>query len=178
VDDEYDSELAIREIASNLTCGGQIIICSNPGVIFQFIQSQISIHEAARAWCMFPSAASLVRQIQQLRDKADARLPDFPSARRSRQRSHPWTAAGKLRLLVAVALSPNFEPMKPTAVPRFGPGDLTQFADCEEARQLRGAVERLGTANWSQVAKSVTGGTDLQCGYRYLHFSKQESSMR
>jgi hypothetical protein len=43
----------------------------------------------------------------------------------------------------------------------------------EEDQKLLRAVEVLGTTSWCQIAKIVSGRTDLQCRYRYLQLVKR-----
>jgi hypothetical protein len=111
-----------------------------------------------------------------------------PPGRSPRRKSWPWTIFEDLRLLVAVA--------------RFGAKDWRWIAsflgagrspsqcnqrwcraldpaishrrwEDEEDRKLLRAVEVLGKTSWCQVAKIVSGRTDLQCRYRYLQLVKR-----
>jgi hypothetical protein len=135
---------------------------------------------------------ALVHKVQQILDVGDTPLPApadvavfAPSG--SRRKSYPWTDAEDTRLLVAVS--------------RFGAKDWRLIAEFVGARRnssqcnqrwcraldpaishkpwsegddhkLLRAVEVLGKASWCQIAKIMTGRTDLQCRYRYLQLAK------
>jgi hypothetical protein len=158
----------------------------------RFFRGQLSLDDARQIFHPFPSALSVITQIQQMIEMGDTPLPgfaDFPASGKSpRRKSLPWTNAEDLRLLVAVA--------------RFGAKDwrwISSFlgagrraSQCnqrwcraidpaishrawedDEDQKLLRAVEVLGKASWCQVAKIVSGRTDLQCRYRYLQLVKR-----
>jgi hypothetical protein len=153
---------------------------------------QLSFDGAYHVFQAHQSAIPLLKQIQVILEMTDSPLPEpsksSASVKPIRRKSPPWTNSEDLRLLVAVA--------------RFGAKDwrwISAFlgagrtsSQCnqrwcraidpsishrpwqfEENQKLLRAVEVLGTANWCQVAKIVSGRTDLQCRYRYLQLAKR-----
>jgi hypothetical protein len=156
----------------------------------RLFRGQITLDDAFRAFQPFPVAIPLLLQVQQMLEMSDSPLPGLgePAAPgKPRRKSYPWTLAEDLRLLVAVA--------------RFGAKDwrwISSFlgagrssSQCNqrwcraldpaishrpweegEDQKLLRAVEVLGKASWCQIAKIMSGRTDLQCRYRYLQLAK------
>jgi hypothetical protein len=153
---------------------------------------QLSLDDAYQVFQAHPSGIPLLKEIQLILEMSDSPLPELtessPSLKPNRRKSLPWTNTEDLRLLVAVA--------------RFGAQDWRWISSylgagrsssqcnqrwcraidpsishrpwqSEEDQKLLRAVEVLGRANWCQVAKIVSGRTDLQCRYRYLQLAKR-----
>ena len=154
---------------------------------------QISFEDSRKMFVHYGANDVLPRRIRQILEVTDIPLPPpteqhgpaIPKG--SRRKSYPWTDAEDIRLLVAVS--------------RFGAKDWRLIAEfvgagrnssqCNQRwcraldpsishkswteaddYKLMRAVEVLGKASWCQVAKIMTGRTDLQCRYRYLQLVK------
>jgi hypothetical protein len=158
----------------------------------RFFGGQLSFAVAQDIFMRHSVGLSLLTKIQQILNVTDIPLPPRtdpnPSAPKpSRRKSFPWNDVEDIRLLVAVS--------------RFGAKDWRLIADfvgsgrtssqCNQRwcraldpaisrkpwadvddQQLLRAVEVLGKTSWCQVAKILTGRTDLQCRYRYLQLAK------
>jgi hypothetical protein len=158
----------------------------------RYLSGQIPLQSAQDEFMRVSANPQLLNRVHQILTAGDAPLPPPPappafSGRGSRRKTIPWSESEDLRLLVAVG--------------RFGPKDwrkIAQFvgagrtsAQCNQRwfraldpaishkpwtdvddQQLLRAVEVLGKASWCQVAKILSGRTDLQCRYRYLQIVK------
>jgi hypothetical protein len=151
-------------------------------------RGQISIDGAYQVFQPYPAAAPLLKQIQQILEMSDVPLPDLGEGKPPHRKSDPWTAAEDLRLLVAVARfgakdwrwissflgagrSPN--QCNQRWCRALDPAISHRSWEDEEDQKLLRAVEVLGKTSWCQIAKIVSGRTDLQCRYRYLQIVKR-----
>jgi hypothetical protein len=157
-----------------------------------FFRRRITFEDAQQVFFSNSAGDALIQKVQQIMDVSDLPLPPpadlsafVPSG--GRRKSYPWTDAEDMRLLVAVS--------------RFGAKDWRSIAEfvgagrnssqCNQRwcraldpaishkpwsegddQKLLRAVEVLGKASWCQIAKIMTGRTDLQCRYRYLQLAK------
>jgi hypothetical protein len=158
----------------------------------ELFRRNTTFEDAQQVFFSNSAGDALIQKVQQILDVNDTPLPPpadlagfAPS--RGRRKSYPWTDAEDTRLLVAVS--------------RFGAKDWRSIAEFVGARRnssqcnqrwcraldpaishrpwseaddhkLLRAVELLGKASWCQIAKIMTGRTDLQCRYRYLQLAK------
>jgi hypothetical protein len=158
----------------------------------RFFRGQLSVEDAYQTFRPFPSAVSVIAQIQQMLEMSDIPLPGFAdlpsSANAPRRKSLPWTNAEDLRLLVAVArfgakdwrwissfLGAGRRPSQCNQrwCRAIDPAISHRAWEDDEDQKLLRAVEVLGKASWCQIAKIVSGRTDLQCRYRYLQLVKR-----
>jgi hypothetical protein len=157
-----------------------------------FFRGQIPFDDAQQVFFSNCAGDSLIRKIQQLLELPDAPLPppEFPASfipSGSRRKSYPWTDAEDSRLLVAVARygakdwrtiadfvgsGRNSSQCNQRWCRALDPAILHKpWTDGDDQKLLR-AVEVLGKSSWCQIAKIITGRTDLQCRYRYLQLTK------
>ena len=154
---------------------------------------RISFEEAVHLFMQHCAGDSLPHKIKQILEVSDVPLPppaDQHTAavpKGTRRKSYPWTDAEDTRLLVAVS---RFGAKDWRLIAEFvGAGRNSSqcnqrwcraldpsishkaWSDQDDAKLMR-AVEVLGKASWCQVAKIMTGRTDLQCRYRYLQLVK------
>lgn len=159
---------------------------------FQF-RGAISYEDCRNTFLKHNAGDVLPKKIQQILDVAEAPLP--PPAdqgglvvpKGSRRKSYPWTDAEDMRLLVAVD---KFGARDWRLIAEFvGSGRNSSqcnqrwcraldpsishksWSEADDYKLLR-TVEVLGKTSWCQVAKVMTGRTDLQCRYRYLQLMK------
>lgn len=165
----------------------QLISISN-----SFFEKQITLEQARLSFARITSDLSPLEKLRQIQDMGAKPLPEkqpenLSLLARGRKRSFPWSEQEDLRLIAAVN--------------KYGARDWKQIAEfvgggrnssqcnqrwCraldpkiihsnwtpEEDSQLIRAIEVLGKTSWCQVAKILSGRTDLQCRYRYLQLSK------
>jgi hypothetical protein len=155
----------------------------------RYLSGQLSLQAAQDFFLRSSASISILTKLQQILSMGDVPLPPRvdPTPTGQRRRSFPWTDPEDLRLLVAVS--------------RFGARDWRLIASfvgsgrtssqCNQRwcraldpaisrkawtesddQQLLRAVEVLGKASWCQVAKILTGRTDVQCRYRYFQLAK------
>jgi hypothetical protein len=157
----------------------------------RYFRGEISFDEANLATMRHSHIRPLLKELQQLLGMTDHPLPvpaESLSSKRSGRKSAGWTAAEDLRLLLAVARFGAKEWRWISAFVGAGrtPGQCNQRWsrtidpaithgpwEEEEDQKLLRAVRGIGDANWCQVAKMLTGRTDLQCRYRYLQLVKR-----
>jgi hypothetical protein len=158
----------------------------------QFLNRQISYQTAQEIFRCHNAGVSILNKIQQILITTDIPLPapadpNPASPKGSRRKSYPWTDAEDIRLLVAVSrygakdwrLIAEFVGAGRTSAQcnqrwcRALDPEISRkpWNDSDDQRLLR-AVEVLGKASWCQVAKIMTGRTDLQCRYHYLQLAK------
>ena len=154
---------------------------------------RISFEEAAQLFMQHCAGDALPHKIKQILEVSDVPLPppadqQGPAVPKgTRRKSYPWTDAEDTRLLVAVS---RFGAKDWRLIAEFvGAGRNSSqcnqrwcraldpsishksWTEADDAKLMR-AVEVLGKASWCQVAKIMTGRTDLQCRYRYLQLVK------
>ena len=164
----------------------------------RLFMQQLPFDECKSLFLQHTGSDSLPNKIKQIMEVTDVPLPppttDGPPTliRGTRKKSFPWTDAEDVRLLVAVS--------------RFGARDWRTIAEfvgagrtssqcnqrwCraldpsishkawteEDDNKLQHAVQVLGKGSWCQVAKILTGRTDLQCRYRYLQLVKANEQL-
>jgi hypothetical protein len=140
----------------------------------------------------------LIRKVEHGHEITDTPLPALPdprigfNPRGSRRKSYPWTDRENLRLLVAVA---RYGARDWRSIAAFvGAGRSSNqcnqrwcraldpsiqhkpWSETDDQKLLR-TVDVLGKASWSQIAKIITGRTDLQCRYRYLQLAKATETL-
>lgn len=153
----------------------------------------IPFDQAVHVFVQHGAGDSLPYKIKQILEVSDVPLPPPPDQqgaavpKGTRRKSYPWTDAEDTRLLVAVS---RFGAKDWRLIAEFvGAGRNSSqcnqrwcraldpsishkaWTEADDAKLMR-AVEVLGKASWCQVAKIMTGRTDLQCRYRYLQLVK------
>jgi hypothetical protein len=158
-----------------------------------FFRGEIPFEDAQQIFFSNCASDILLRKIQQLVDTTEAPLPPPPELAPpllqsgARRKSYPWTDAEDMRLLVAVSRSGARDWRSISEFVGSGrsssqcnqrwcraldPAILHRpWSDADDQQLLR-AVEVLGKSSWCQIAKIMTGRTDLQCRYRYLQLAK------
>lgn len=159
---------------------------------YQF-HGEISFEDSKNTFLKYGAGDTLPRKIQQILGITEVPLPaptepqGGSTPKGSRRKSYPWTDAEDTRLLVAVD---KFGAKDWRLIAEFvGAGRNSSqcnqrwcraldpsishksWSEADDYKLLR-AVEVLGKASWCQVAKVMTGRTDLQCRYRYLQLVK------
>jgi hypothetical protein len=158
----------------------------------RFFRGELAFDDAQQVFFGNCAGDSLLRKIQQLTEITHVPIPPPADAgpfmpAGARRKSFPWTEAEDMRLLVAVS---RWGARDWRSIAEFvGSGRSSSqcnqrwcraldpailhkpWSDADDQKLLR-AVEVLGKASWCQIAKIMSGRTDLQCRYRYLQLAK------
>ena len=171
----------------------------SPDIIFKLTRVAIALfnrtipeEDAIREFKYFTSDFSVLNKIIRIRnvsDRPNSFLINEPLSAKSlykRKKSIPWNEVEDIRLVAAISKHGARDWKKIAEFvggrtssqcnqrwcraldPQINHGNWTE----EEDAKLLKAVEMFGNVSWCQIAKSISGRTDLQCRYRYFQLCK------